>query len=58
MLRSNGLIELWVKCRLYIFMKSCQSFGKNIGLISSYIVHTLTADTIYKKVLLDYHINL
>ena len=38
--------------------KSYQSFGKNIGLISSYVVDTLTVDTVYKKVLLDYHINL
>jgi hypothetical protein len=37
--------------------KSYQTFCKNIGLISSYTVDTVAADTVYKKVLLEYFIN-
>jgi hypothetical protein len=37
--------------------KSYQTFGKNIGLMTEYIVDTLTVDTVYKKVLLNYFVN-
>jgi hypothetical protein len=37
--------------------KSYQTFGKNIGLTTEYIVDTLTMDTVYKKTLLNYFVN-
>ena len=37
--------------------KSYQTFGKNIGLMTEHIVDTLSVDTVYKKVLLNYFVN-
>jgi len=37
--------------------KSYQYYYKNVGLKSSVIIDTVTMDTIYRKTLIDYHIN-
>ena len=36
---------------------SYQEYTKNIGLTKEYLIDTLNMDTLYKKILVDYHIN-
>lgn len=41
----------------YESRKRYQVYTKNVGLTTDYIVDTLTMDTIFKKILLDYYVN-